>query len=74
MCMETVRYEGVVIWFTNSYGFIKQNEGKADLFVHWSDIASEGFKTLKKDQKVTYAVGLNKRGQPKAIEVLIVDA
>ncbi len=65
---------GIVLWFDakKGYGFIGQSEGEADLFVHFSDISCGGFKTLQKDQKVSYCLGLNKRGQPKAIDVAIV--
>lgn len=65
---------GEVIFFDpkRGYGFIKQAENQADLFVHYSDIHCEGFKTLYKGQKVSYGVGLNKRGQPKAIEVTVL--
>jgi CspA family cold shock protein len=67
-------FTGTVIWFDNKagYGFIER-EGEKDLFVHFSDIVCEGFKTLKKGQKVTYGLGENNKGQPKAIEVTAVD-
>jgi len=63
---------GIIIWFDvkKGYGFIGQENNEPDLFVHFSDINSEGFKTLQKDQKVSYEVGLNKRGQPKATNVI----
>lgn len=70
-------FQGLIIWFSGSYGFIeweidgvKQN----DLFVYWSDIANqEGkFKTLKKDQKVSFNIGKNNRGQDKAINVSVL--
>lgn len=65
---------GVVIWFDpkKGYGFIAQENNEPDLFVHFSDVNIEGFKTLYKDQKVSYEVGTNKRGQPKAVSVVIV--
>ncbi len=66
------RYTGTVIWFDPRLGFgFLSRTGDKDLFVHWSDIESEGFKTLKKGQTVSYGVGLNRHGQPKAIEVLV---
>ena len=66
--------EGMVIWFDNKsgYGFIER-EGDKDLFVHFSDIICEGFKTIKKGQRVTFGIGKNNKGDPKAIEVVIVD-
>lgn len=72
--MQDDKYIGTVIWFDakRGYGFISREDEK-DLFIHWSDIQQEGFKTLKKGSKVAFAVGLNKRNQPKAIEVMVID-
>jgi CspA family cold shock protein len=65
------RYNGIVVWFDSrkGYGFIQRDNGQPDLFVHFSDITSQGFKTLKKDQRVSFGLGLNKKGQPKATDV-----
>ena len=67
------KFNGVVIWFNPSrgYGFIKR-EGEEDLFVHFSDIVCDGFKTLKKGQVVEYGLGTNNKGDPKAIEVEVI--
>lgn len=64
---------GEVIWFDpkRGFGFIKR-DNEADLFVHFSDITSEGFKTLYKGQKVSYAMGTNKHGNPKAVDVVVL--
>jgi CspA family cold shock protein len=72
--METEKYVGTVVWFDAKlgYGFIDRDNEK-DLFVHYTDISSEGFKTLKKGQTVAYSIGLNHRNQPKAIEVVVVN-
>ncbi|MEK6879004.1 MAG: cold shock domain-containing protein, partial [Nanoarchaeota archaeon] len=64
-------------WFNSNlgYGFIEHFIGgvkQEDLFVHFSDISSEGFRTLYKEQKVSYNVGLNKRGLPKATDVIVL--
>lgn len=72
--MSEEKYVGEVVWFDNKkgYGFIAWNnnqEAQKDLFVHYSDIVSDGFKTLSKGQKVSFKIGLNKREQPKAVEV-----
>lgn len=69
--MQEQKFIGTVDWFNSElgYGFIRRNDEK-DIFVHWSDIQSDGFKTLKKEQKVAFSIGLNNRGVPKAIEVL----
>lgn len=47
---------GTVKWFNNAkgYGFILSEEGGEDLFVHYSSIQMEGYKTLKAGQKVNY--------------------
>ena len=71
--MEEEKYVGTVVWFSNKYnfGFISRPNEK-DMFVHWSDIASEGFKTLKKGQSVSFSIGLNNRKEPKAIDVVVI--
>jgi CspA family cold shock protein len=49
--------KGTVKWFNDSkgYGFIKQNEGD-DVFVHFSAIVSEGFRTLAEGEEVEFEV------------------
>lgn len=71
---DKVTETGEVIWFNakTGYGFISR-AGNPDIFVHFSDIVSEGFKTLKKGQRVSYEIGTNKRGQPKAVNVVVVN-
>jgi cold shock protein len=68
-------YSGIVIWFNKGYGFISwQKDGiqQEDLFLHFSDINTEGYKTVYKDQKVEFQLGLNKRGQLKATSVSVI--
>ena len=71
--MSDKKYMGSVIFFENKlgYGFLAWDNEK-DLFVHFSDIVSEGFKTLKKGQKVEFEIGKNNRGEDKAINVLVI--
>lgn len=71
--MADVRYDGEVIWFDNKsgYGFIAR-PGEKDLFVHFSDITCEGFKTIKKGQRVSFTIGTNNKGQPKATDVVVI--
>jgi CspA family cold shock protein len=71
--MQEEKYVGVVCWFDAKlgYGFISR-PNEQDIFIHWSDIVSEGFKTLKKGQEVAFSIGLNNRKQPKAVEVAII--
>lgn len=71
-------YFGTVCWFDNkkSYGFISwsiDNVAQKDLFLHFSDISCEGFKTVKKDQKISFTIGVNNKNQPKACNVTVVD-
>lgn len=76
--MDTERFLGEVVWFDakRGYGFIsweKNGTKQRDIFAHFSDVACEGFKTLYKLQKVSFGIGENKRGDPKAIEILVVN-
>ena len=61
--------QGTVKWFNDSkgYGFITTDEGK-DVFVHFSAIAGDGFKTLAEGQKVSFAVVAGEKG-PQAANV-----
>ena len=56
--------QGTVKWFNDEkgYGFISPDEGDADLFVHHSGIAGEGFKSLDEGAKVTYEATQGKKG------------
>ncbi len=70
---EVKKHLGKVVWFTKNFGFIKPNQtSERDIFVYYSDIVCEGFKTLKKDQIVEYSIGANKRGQPIAVDVVVI--
>jgi CspA family cold shock protein len=64
--------EGQVKWFNEKkgYGFIQQDDGK-DLFVHFSAIQGDGFRTLKEGQRVTFEIEETSKG-PKAKNVQIV--
>jgi len=69
------KYSGKVIFFSKGFGFISWEKGgvpQKDMFVHYSDIVAEGYKTLSKDQKVKFGVGTNHHGDPKAVEVEVV--
>jgi len=68
-------YDGVVCWFQKGIGFINWSiDGVAqkDMFVHYSDIACDGFKMLYKDQRVQFSIGVNKHNAPKAVNVLVL--
>jgi CspA family cold shock protein len=55
---------GTVKWFNSNkgYGFIKPDDGSADLFVHHSEIKSAGYASLDEGQKVEFEVGQGKKG------------
>ncbi len=65
---------GKVTWFNaeKGYGFITGTDGK-DIFVHYSAINSDGYKTLEEGQTVTYDVVQRDRG-PQASSVTVVTA
>lgn len=62
--------EGTVKWFNadKGFGFIAPEEGGDDLFVHFSEIQSQGYKTLDEGQKVKFEVGEGRKG-PQAQQV-----
>ncbi|ACA85650.1 transcription antiterminator/RNA stability regulator CspE [Shewanella woodyi] len=55
---------GTVKWFNEEkgFGFISQENGGADVFVHFRAIASDGFKTLAEGQKVSFEVEQGQKG------------
>ncbi|MCF5548078.1 cold-shock protein [Pseudomonas salomonii] len=61
---------GKVKWFNaeKGFGFITQDGGGPDLFVHFSAIKGDGFKTLEENQKVEFEIGQGAKG-PQATEV-----
>jgi CspA family cold shock protein len=55
--------EGTVKWFSNEKGFgFIEREGGEDVFVHFSQIAGEGYKTLEQGQRVEFEVTEGPKG------------
>ena len=64
-------HNGTVKWFneTKGYGFISNDDGGADVFVHFSAIQAEGYKTLEEGQSVEFDVVEGAKG-PQAANVV----
>jgi CspA family cold shock protein len=63
---------GIVKWFNErkGFGFIEQDDGP-DVFVHFSGIAADGFKSLNEGDRVTFEIEQGEKG-PSAVNVTVV--
>lgn len=64
---------GTVKWFNDSkgFGFIAPEDGSADIFVHYSAITAEGFRSLQEGQRVSFEVVQGPKGsQASGVEVV----
>lgn len=71
---DTALYTGTIIWFNPGlgFGFIgweKDKQKQKDMFLHYSDLQCQGFKTINQGVEVQFKIGQNRNGDPKAIEV-----
>ncbi|TGO05873.1 transcription antiterminator/RNA stability regulator CspE [Serinibacter arcticus] len=62
--------QGTVKWFNaeKGFGFIAQDEGGADVFVHYSAISSDGYRSLEENQRVEFEITQGPKG-PQAENV-----
>jgi len=62
---------GIVKWFSSrkGFGFIVPDDGSDDLFVHHSEIKTDGYASLEEGQKVEFEIGQGKKG-PCATNVI----
>jgi CspA family cold shock protein len=73
--MADEKVTGRVRWFNDAkgYGFIVRDDGQPDVFVHYSAIRRDGFRTLSEGDVVAFAVEDTPKGQ-QAVDVVTVDA
>ena len=62
---------GTVKWFNaeKGFGFITPDNAESDVFVHYSEIKSNGFRTLEENQRVEFEIGQGAKG-PQATGVI----
>ncbi|MCL9674541.1 cold-shock protein [Citrobacter sp. MNAZ 1397] len=70
----TSRIKGLVKWFNEDkgFGFISPLDGSKDIFVHFSALNGDNFKTLFEGQKVEFAIHAGDKG-PSAANVILCD-
>lgn len=68
---KKVRLKGTVKWFNNAkgFGFIGRDDGDADVFVHYSAISSDGYKSLQEGDHVEFEIVDGQKG-PQAGNVI----
>jgi cold shock protein len=62
--------QGTVKWFNaeKGFGFITQDSGGPDVFVHYSAIAADGYRSLEENQRVQFEITQGQKG-PQAAQV-----
>jgi len=71
--LKMEKEKGTVKWFNSSkgYGFISRESGDGDVFVHFNEIAGDGFKTLNEGDRVEFVVTQGQKG-PAASNVTVI--
>ncbi len=71
---RVAQLKGTVKWFNNAkgYGFLGREDGAADVFVHYSSIQTEGYKSLKEGDPVEFDVIQGSKG-PQADQVILLN-
>lgn len=72
---SNVRLGRCVFFLNLGYGFLEwEKEGvkQPDMFVHYSDLNMDGFRILEPQDEVSFEIGTNYKGQPKAINVTLI--
>ncbi|RJO75322.1 cold-shock protein [Nocardia panacis] len=66
--------QGIVKWFNSEkgFGFIAQDGGGPDVFVHYSAVSGNGFRSLDEGQRVEFEIGQGQKG-PQAQDVRVVN-
>ncbi|NUU25588.1 MAG: cold-shock protein [Streptomycetaceae bacterium] len=66
--------QGSVKWFNaeKGFGFIEQDGGGPDVFVHYSEIQGGGYRSLEEGQRVEFEIGQGQKG-PQAMQVRILE-
>jgi cold shock protein len=64
VCSMSDRVKGKVKWFNASkgYGFLERPDGEADVFVHFSAIQGDGFRSLEEGEQVEFSVAKTDKG------------
>ena len=59
---------GMVKWFDarKGFGFIEKEDGSGDVFVHFTDLAGEGYRTLREGDKVKFEITKSPKGEKAA--------
>ncbi len=67
-------FTGTVKWFSKDkgYGFITRDDNQGDVFVHFTAIQKEGFRTLEQGQRVEFEIEEDEKG-PRAKNVVILE-